>query len=137
VAIKNQLAFDTGTDAFNACDFDRFAQTLSDDVVFQAPGGVGGAGKEDCIRFHRNLFKAFPDAHLDVHDVHIAADISVEEGTLTGTHDGIARTGRSVSLGYVRVTRYREGKNVSMSLMLDRLGMLEQLGLIPDEADAS
>jgi len=133
MATANQLAFDTGTDAFNARDFDRLAESLADDVVFQAPGGVWGEGKEDCIRFHRNLFDAFPDAYLDVHDVHLAEDVAVEEGTLTGTHDGVARTGRSVALGYVRVTRQRDGKNVSMSLMLDRLGMLEQLGLIPNE----
>jgi hypothetical protein len=42
---------------------------------------------------------------MDVHDVHVADDVAVEEGTLTGTHDGVARTGRSVRLGYVRVTR--------------------------------
>jgi hypothetical protein len=70
---------------------------------------------------------------MDVHDVHVADDVAVEEGTLTGTHDGVARTGRSVRLGYVRVTRQRDGKSVSMSLMLDRLEMFEQLGLIPGD----
>lgn len=133
MATANQLAFDTGTDAFNARDLERFAESLADDVVFQAPGGVWGEGKDDCIRFHRNLFEAFPDARLDVHDVHVSDDVAVEEGTLTGTHDGVARTGRAVSLDYVRVMRQRDGKNVSMSMMLDRLGMLEQLGLIPHE----
>ena len=39
----------------------------------------------------------------------------------------------TVTLGYVRVTRQRDGKNVSISMMLDRLEMLEQLGLIPNE----
>ena len=133
MATANQLAFDTGTDAFNARDFDRLAESLADDVVFQAPGGVWGESKEDCIRFHRNLFDAFPDARLDVFDVHLADDVAVEEGTLTGTHDGVARTGRPVTLGYVRVTRQRDGKNVSISMMLDRLEMLEQLGLLPNE----
>jgi hypothetical protein len=38
-----------------------------------------------------------------------------------------------VRLGYVRVTRQRDGKSVSMSLMLDRLEMFEQLGLIPGD----
>lgn len=92
-----------------------------------------GEGKEDCVRFHRGLFQAFPDAHMDVHDVHVADDVAVEEGTLAGTHDGVARTGRSVRLGYIRVARHRDGKSVSRSLMLDRVGMLEQLGLIPDD----
>lgn len=133
MATANQLAFDTGTDAFNARDFERFADSLADDVVFQAPGGIWGEGKDDCIRFHRNLFEAFPDARLDVRDVHVSDDVAVEEGTLTGTHDGVAHTGRAVSLHYVRVMRHRDGKNVSVSMMLDRLEMLEQLGLIPNE----
>jgi ketosteroid isomerase-like protein len=130
------LAFDTGTAAFNAGDFDAFAQSLADDVVFQAPGGVWGESKDACVRFHRNLYDAFPDAHLNVHDVHVADHVAVEEGTLMGTHEGVARTGRSVTLDYVRVTRQRDGKTISMSLMLDRLGMLEQLGLIADDSGA-
>jgi uncharacterized protein (TIGR02246 family) len=136
MAISSHLAFETGTDAFNERDFERFAEVLSDDVVFQAPGGVRGEGREVCVRFHRNLFEAFPDAHLDVHEVHVTDDTAVEEGTLTGTHDGVARTGRAVSLDYVRVTRHRDGKNFSMNLILDRLLMLEQLGLIPDAVGA-
>ena len=134
MATANQLAFDTGTDAFNARDFDGFAQTLADDVVFRAPGGVWGGGKDGCVRFHRNLFEAFPDARLDVHDIHLADGVAVEEGTLTGTHDGVGHTGRPVSLGYVRVTRRRDGKNVAINMMLDRLGMLEQLGVLPNES---
>ena len=33
----------------------------------------------------------------------------VEEGTFRGTHAGVARTGRSVCLDYVRVARIRRG----------------------------
>ena len=42
--VTTQLAFETGTDAFNARDLDRFAQLLADDVVFQAPGCPRNAG---------------------------------------------------------------------------------------------
>ena len=54
----------------------------------------------------------------------------VEEGTFRGTHDGVARTGRSVSWTIVRVVKVRDGKHVSLDLMFDRLLMLEQLGLV-------
>ena len=47
-----------------------------------------------------------------------------------GTHDGVAATGRSVCLDYVRVVEVRDGKHVSLDLMFDRLLMLEQLGLV-------
>jgi hypothetical protein len=57
-------------------------------------------------------------------------DVVVEEGTFRGRHDGVARTGRSVSVDFVRVVRVRDGKHVSLHLMFDRLLMLEQLGLV-------
>jgi ketosteroid isomerase-like protein len=133
----SRLAHETVTDALNARDLDRFADGLADDLAFQGPGGIGSDGKRACVAFYRGLFDAFPDARLEVHDVHIADDVMVQEGTLTGTHTGVARTGRSVALDYVQVLRYRDGKHVGLSLMLDRLLMLEQLGLAADGGDRS
>jgi ketosteroid isomerase-like protein len=77
-----------------------------------------------------------------VHHVHIIDDVAVEEGTFTGTHNGVLHaptgdvppTGRPVSIPYVQVLRYRNGKHASFDLMFDRLLMLEQLGLIPAPA---
>jgi hypothetical protein len=131
----SQLAYETVTDAFNARDLDLFANALADDIVFQGPGGIGGEGKMACVAVYRGLFDAFPDARLEVHAVHVADDVTVEEGTFTGTHTGIARTGRAVALDYVQVLRSKDGKQVSISLVLDRLVMLEQLGLIGDAGE--
>ena len=137
-------AFERGTDTFNAHDIGGFAEVLADDVVFQAPGGMRGEGKEACAGFYASWFSAFPDAHVEVHDVHFVDDVAVEEGTFTGTHDGVLQTpagdipptGRPVELGYVQVLRFRDGKHLSFNLMFDRLAMLEQLGLIPAPAAA-
>ena len=131
----SQLAYETLTDAFNARDLDRFADALADDIAFQGPGGIGGEGKAACVAFYRSLFDAFPDARLEVHAVYVADDVTVEEGTFTGTHTGIARTGRAVALDYVQVLRSKDGHQVSMSLVLDRLLMLEQLGLTGDAGE--
>ena len=38
-------AFERGTATFNAHDINGFAEVLSDDVVFEAPGGIHGTGK--------------------------------------------------------------------------------------------
>ena len=132
-------AFERGTDTFNAHDIDGFAAVLADDVVFQAPGGMRGQGKPACVEFYGGWLSAFPDGHVEVHDVHFVDDVAVEEGTFSGTHNGVLHaltgdmppTGRSVSLGYIQVLRFCNGKHVSFNLMFDRLAMLEQLGLIP------
>jgi uncharacterized protein (TIGR02246 family) len=131
-------AFEKGTDTFNAHDIDGFAEVLADDVVFTAPGGIRGEGKAACAEFFGGWFAAFPDAHVDVHDVQILDDYAIEEGTFTGTHDGVLRTpggdlpptGRPVSVDYIQVLRFRDGRHVSFNLMFDRLIMLEQLGVV-------
>jgi predicted ester cyclase len=136
--------FERGTETFNAHDIDGFAKVLADVVVFEAPGGLRGAGKAACTEFYSSWFRAFPDAHLDVHGLHVIDDVAVEEGTFTGTHNGVLQspmgdippTGRTVRIGYIHVLRFRDGKHVSFNLMFDRLSMLEQLGLIPASAPA-
>ncbi len=99
-------AFEKGTATFNTHDLDGFAAVLADDVVFRAPGGIRGAGKAACVAFFGSWLSAFPDGRVDVEAVHIVDNVVVEEGTFTGTHNGIlsspagdiAATGRSVAL---------------------------------------
>jgi hypothetical protein len=43
-------AFERGTETFNAHDLDGFAKVLADDVVFEAPGGMRGAGSPPAWR---------------------------------------------------------------------------------------
>jgi hypothetical protein len=132
-------AFERGTDTFNAHDIDGFAAVLADDVVFHAPGGMRGQGKPACVEFYGGWLSAFPDGHVEVHDVHFVDDVAVEEGTFSGTHNGVLHTpagdipptGRSVSLDYIQVLRFCDGKHISFNLMFDRLLMLEQLDLMP------
>jgi len=132
-------AFEKGTERFNAHDVQGFAEVLADDVVFAAPGGMRGEGKAACARFYAGWFEAFPDARVDVHDLHLLDKVAIEEGTFSGTHDGVLHgadgdippTGRFVQLDYIQVLRFRAGKHVSFHLMFDRLLMLEQLGLAP------
>jgi steroid delta-isomerase-like uncharacterized protein len=135
-------AFEQGTETFNAHDMDGFAAVLADDVVFAAPGGIEGQGKEACAAFFGGWIEAFPDAHVEITGVHIVDDVAVEEGAFTGTHHGVLRTpdgeipptGRPVRIDYIQVLRFRDGKHVSFHLMFDRLAMLEQLGLVPAAA---
>ena len=136
-------AFERGTQTFNDHDIDGFAEVLADDVIFAAPG-ARGEGKGPCVEFYGGWLNAFSDGHVDVHDVHVLDDVAVEEGTFSGTHDGVLHgpmgdvppTGRAVSLDYIQVLRFRDGKHVSFNLMFDRLLMLEQLGLIPSPAQS-
>jgi hypothetical protein len=132
MAVASRELFEVGVDAFNAHDLCSFAELFADDVVFRAPG-VAGVGKPACVDFYRRWFNDFPDARVEVRKIHLVGDVIVEEGTFTGTHDGVGRTGRSVHLDYVQVLRVADAKLISFTLTLDRLLMLEQLGLVPGE----
>ena len=144
MAMTMREAFEKGTQTFNAHDIDGFTSVLADDVTYRAPGGISGQGKAACAGFFASWFGAFPDAHVEVHALHIAGDAAIEEGTFTGTHNGplptpagdIPPTGCPVTVGYIQVLHFRDGQHVSFSLMYDRLLMLEQLGLIPAPAAA-
>jgi predicted ester cyclase len=68
----------------------------------------------------------------------VSGDVAVEEGTFTGTHQGVLHspngdlppTGRSVAVDYLQVLHIQDGKHVSFKLMYDRLLILEQLGVV-------
>jgi steroid delta-isomerase-like uncharacterized protein len=139
MAMTAREAFERGTNTFNAHDMKGFVEVLADDVAFAAPGGIRGQGKTGCAEFFGAWFGAFPDAHVEVQRCHFIDDVAVEEGTFSGTHNGVLHspigdippTGRSVEVQYVQVLRFRDGKHVSFNLMFDRLTMLEQLGVAP------
>jgi ketosteroid isomerase-like protein len=145
MAMTIRAAFEQGTQTFNAHDIDGFTGVLADDVTYQAPGGIQGQGKEACAQFFASWFTAFPDAHVQVHALHISGDVAVEEGTFTGTQHGVLHTpagdipptGRPVTVGYIQLLRFRDGQHVSFNLLFDRLLMLEQLGLVPAPAATS
>jgi ketosteroid isomerase-like protein len=142
MAMTIREAFQKGTDTFNAHDIEGFASVLADDVVYHAPGGISGQGKNACTQFFAGWIGAYPDAHVEVHSVHMTADVAVEEGTFTGTHHGVLHspagdippTGLRVAVDYIHVLRYRDGPHISFNLLFDRLLMLEQLGLVPTPA---
>jgi predicted ester cyclase len=135
-------AFDRGTTAFNAHDIDGFAESFTEDAVLTAPGGVRAEGRAACLGFFGVWLEAFPDARVEVDRVIVAEDGAVEEGTFAGTHTGVLRTpqgdipptGRAVSVRYMQALRYRDGRFFSWHLIYDRLGLTEQLGLVPEPA---
>lgn len=139
MTMTNREAFERGTDAYNAHDMDAFAEVVADDVVVHGPGGVRTEGKPAFVEFFGGWLAAFPDAHIEVQDVNFADEVAVEEGTFSGTHDGVIHTptgdipptGRAVNVPYVHVLRFRDGLHISFNLAFDRLLMLEQLGLVP------
>lgn len=97
--------------------------------------GVDGAREEVGV-----YIAAFPDMEVRVDDIFGEGDRVVVRGTLRGTHRGafagIPPTGKAVTVGAMQTFRMVDGKIAEAWLSIDRLGMLQQLGVMPAPAPA-
>jgi predicted ester cyclase len=80
------------------------------------------------------LFEAFPDLHVEIHDLLELGDKVVTRKTFHGTHDGdfvgLAPTGRNVAWNVIDIVRFREGQMVEHWDVIDIFGLLQQLGAV-------
>jgi predicted ester cyclase len=88
--------------------------------------------------FARAFYAAFPDMSHTVDDT-VADDERVAvrftlRGTQTGDFMGIPATGRPVELGAMAILHVAGGRVTSLRAGFDQLGMLRQLGVLPDAA---
>ena len=78
---------------------------------------------------------AFPDSYFIIEDMVAEGDKVVTRKTFHGTHEGefmgIPPSGRAVSMGLIDIVRVSEGRVVEHWAMGDSLGLMQQLGVIP------
>ncbi len=78
---------------------------------------------------------ALPDLHITIEDMIAEGDKVVTRFTTHGTQQGafgsIPPTGKRVAITTIEITRVADGKIVEDWGLDDRLGMLQQLGLVP------
>ena len=83
---------------------------------------------------------AFPDLHYTVEDLIAEGDKVVARQTFRGTHQGeimgVPATGKVVTWTAIIISRFAGGKFVDDWENLDLLGLMQQLGAIPQMAQA-
>ena len=104
----------------------RELTTLFRDVT----GPEGAQGMAELLR------GAFPDIEATVEDMVAEDDRVAARVTLRGTHRGdflgIAPTGRAIAVAAFNIYRFSEGKLVETWQLEDALGLMRQLGALPD-----
>jgi steroid delta-isomerase-like uncharacterized protein len=125
-------------ETINTRALDHMAELVARDVVdhnaviFMQPEGPGGV--EEGVRM---LLVAFPDLRIDVHDLigeeeTVAATMTVS-GTNLGEYRGLPQpTNQRFEMEAVAIFRLEDGKVAEIHGTADRLGMLVQLGILPD-----
>ena len=105
------------------------------DAPPSTPPGLAGVKQ-----VHTALFTAFPDMHATVDDLIAEGDKVVVRATMRGTHQGefmgIPPTGKQVSWTGIGIDRFKDGKFVESWFNEDDLCLLQQLGAIPQMAQA-
>ena len=121
----------------NAHDVAGFLEYLADDMIEheEAPGLA--PGKEGVGQFFTMYMNAFPDLHFEAEDIIVSGDKAVARITCTGTNSGefmgMPATGRSVTVKGIDILRFGDdGLAHEHWGVFDILGMMQQLGAIPD-----
>jgi phosphatidylinositol alpha 1,6-mannosyltransferase len=125
--------------AFNAKDWPKLAGLMADGIECVTFANAVHRGVDENRAYYATWWNGFPDCRVTAHSHHLDGSTLIEEGTFTGTHRGVFRTpmgdisptGRRVQAEYINVITVERGRVVRQRLILDRLDLLDQLGLVP------
>jgi predicted ester cyclase len=97
-------------------------------------------GVQDVKDFVQEYLNAFSDGRITVDDQIAEGDMVATRWTGRGTHDGellgIAPTRKQVTVSGMTISRLANGKVVEEWSNWDTLGMLQQVGAVPEMAPA-
>jgi steroid delta-isomerase-like uncharacterized protein len=119
----------------------NFSKMRAEIDALYAPGFVqhhtvtGDVSFNQYMQVYQALFTAFPDANYIIDDMIAEGDKVVLRLTMTGTHkgafQGIPPTGKQVKVTGVGIYRIAGGKFIENWSFVDMLGLMQQLGIIP------
>lgn len=95
---------------------------------------IGDEQLDESIEHIQQFLTAFPDVQITIEDLIAEGDKVVARlrasATNTGPFAGQPPTGKKVQIHSIRIYRIAGGRIVDTWAMQDRLGLLEQLGLV-------
>lgn len=113
----------------------RNTQTLNNLVADEFTGPHGRKGSAGFWAPLQPLLQAFPDMQWTVEEMLAEAGKVIVRFTTHGTHtatfNGLAATGKKVTGTGIGFFELKEGKIVSAQVHTDRLGFLQELGVLP------
>lgn len=134
----NVATVEKEVEAFNKHDAAGAIASAADDIVFsEMSAPADRTGKKESLKGIEEMFKAFPDAKLDVKSMWGAGDYVVQTGTWTGTNTGdmpamhLRKTGKPVALSYVEIDKLVAGKTKNIWVFSNGAAAAAQLGLLP------
>ncbi len=112
-------------------------ELIAPDFLNHAPPPGRDRGPESMRWLAPMLRTAFPDLRFTMEELVAEGDIVAGRLTMSGTHEGPLTgmpppTGRAVRQDHMHFVRYRDGKAVEHWEVRDDLGLMQQIGAIPE-----
>ena len=86
-------------------------------------------------QFGQAFYAAFPDLRHSIEEQVAEGDTVVNRLLVRGTHrgdfQGIPPSGKAVAIAAISIQRFEGGQLVEQHLLVDTLGLLQQLGAVP------
>jgi steroid delta-isomerase-like uncharacterized protein len=122
-------------DILNRGNFERAVDLVHENFVELDPFPGQKQGREGLVEIIAHMRTAFPDMHWKVSETVAEGEKVVSRFTWTGTHRdtflGILATGKPVEVKGVVIDRLESGKMADSRILIDTLGLLQQLGVVP------
>jgi predicted ester cyclase len=115
--------------------FDALDAIVSPDYVLHPEDIRGVEGLKEMVKAYRS---AIADLHITIDHQFTEGDYVATRYTIRGSHDGdlmgTPPTGRDVEFTGLTVSRCRDGKIVEEWELVDTVGLLRQVGALPELA---
>jgi len=122
-------------EAYNRGNLTVGDEWLSSEAVMYSPSGDMIEGIEGWRQYAQVFLTALSDINLTVEDTIAEEDTVVVRWKITAKHTGDLRgippTNKQLTLRGVAIYRFDDGKMVEIWGFQDRLGLMQQLGVIP------
>ena len=122
-------------EAWNAQDLDAAEELLAPEFVRHDANLPDVVGTQSERQYIADTLIAFPDLHFEIEQLIADGDLVAARYLVQGTHRGgflgIPGTGRPVTIQAVESYRLAGGKLAEQWVVMDALGLLQQLGAVP------
>jgi steroid delta-isomerase-like uncharacterized protein len=128
-------------EVINEGRFERMTDLVKEDFIEIDPLPGQQQGREGLKAVLMQMRSAFPDIHWVVLEMISEDDKVVTRFTWSGTHRdqflGIPATGKPVVVKGIVIDRLEAGKMAHSRILMDTLGLMQQLGILPAPTPAA
>lgn len=126
--------------AWHERDLQKAYEPYAEKIVFYRPPFPPVEGKEANIAGDEGMLAAFTDTHLTIEELVVEGDTAIAHWRWQATHSGISpslgvpATGKMIDLAGCSIYHFQDGKIVEQWEYSDLLGLLQQVGALPELA---